>query len=152
MRDWTRLNQSPGSEFVGFDTFEGLPEAWDIYTRKLEQGHFSTDGKFPMIDDNRVRFIKGIFQDTLPTFLQTFIPRNQLVINNDSDLYSSTLFTLCNLHPVMRVGTIILFDEFSQIMDEFRALDDYSKAFLREYELLGSAGQYYDRVAIRFTK
>lgn len=150
IRYWSELNAHSDSSFVGFDTFEGLPENWQIYTGELKQGHFDTGGKFPDINDKRVRFVKGLFQDTLPGFLETFKPVNQLVINNDSDLYPSTLYTLCKLDPLMRPGTIIIFDEFSQVLDEFRALEDYSKSFRRKYEVLGASGQYYDRVAIRW--
>jgi O-methyltransferase len=152
IRYWSKLNTNPKSEFIGFDTFEGLPEEWPIYTGKLGQGHFDTKGQPPKIEDPRVRFFKGLFQDTLPGFLRTFKPMAPLVINNDSDLYSSTLFTLCSLHPFLRSGSLIIFDEFSQVIDEFRALDDYTKSFMRQYETVGASGQYYDRVAIRVTK
>jgi O-methyltransferase len=152
IRYWAGLNGNPESRFVGFDTFEGLPEKWEIYTGTLDRGHFQTGGELPKIADQRVSFHKGLFQETLPGFLASFRSQNQLVINNDSDLYSSTLFTLCSLHPYMRPGTIVIFDEFSQVLDEFRALQDYTKSFMRNHEVLGAAGQYYDRVAIRFTK
>jgi O-methyltransferase len=150
IRYWAELNKHSASEFIGFDTFEGLPEEWDIHIGTLEQGHFTTKGQLPAVADERMRFIKGLFQDTLPKFLKSCNMHNQLVINNDSDLYSSTLYTLCTLNPVMVNGTIVIFDEFSHALDEFRALEDYTTSFRRQYEVLGASGQYYDRVAIRF--
>jgi O-methyltransferase len=151
MRCWTQSHRNPKSQFFGFDTFRGLPEPWDTQVGVLKSGHFSTDGQVPNIEDPRVRFYKGLFQDTLPGFLASHsLDGKQLVINNDSDLYSSTLFTLCSLHPIARKGTIVIFDEFSHILDEFRALEDYVGAFRRKYEVLAASGQYYDRVAIRF--
>lgn len=152
IRYWTKLNSQPGSEFIGFDTFEGLPEKWHRYVRDMDRGHFDSQGQPPRIDDKRVRFLKGLFQDSLPGFLKTFETSKQLVINNDSDLYSSTLFTLCSLHPFLTAGTVIIFDEFSCVLDEFKALEDYRRAFLRKYKVVGASGQYYDRVAIRFTE
>lgn len=152
IRHWAELDKHPESEFVGFDTFEGLPEAWETHITKLKRGHFSTNGEAPSSADPRMKFIKGLFQDTLPAFLQSLDPHDQLVINNDSDLYSSTLYTLCSLHPFLRAGTIIFFDEFSYALDEFRALNDYVASFMRQYEVLGASGQYYDTVAIRITK
>lgn len=153
MRYWTKWHQNPKSSFFGFDTFEGLPESWDTQVDVLEKGHFSTGGEIPKIEDPRVRFFKGLFQDTLPGFVASqSLDGRQLVINNDSDLYSSTLFTLCSLHPYVQRGTIIVFDEFSHVLDEFRALEDYVRAFRRNYEVLAASGQYYDRVAIRFVE
>ena len=46
----------------------------------------------------RISFVKGWFQNTLPGFLNGFSPRSRLIVHNDSDLYSSTLFTLANLN------------------------------------------------------
>ncbi|MGH9398428.1 MAG: class I SAM-dependent methyltransferase [Terriglobia bacterium] len=152
IRYWMGLNRNPASEFTGFDTFEGLPEVWHRYVGKMDKGHFCTKGEPPKCDDKRARFVKGLFQETLPKFLESFNRQNQIVINNDSDLYSSTLYTLCSLHPFMRAGTVVILDEFSQVLDEFRALEDYCTSFMRTYEVLGASGQYYDRVAIRFVK
>ncbi|MGL6022881.1 MAG: hypothetical protein ACRC0A_07250 [Chitinophagaceae bacterium] len=61
---WINKNYCQESLFYGFDTFEGLPEKW---------GHFkkgdmnSIDLK---IEGDRVYLIKGLFQDTLHTFVQ----------------------------------------------------------------------------------
>jgi hypothetical protein len=68
MRKWATLNINPGSRFFGFDTLEGLPESW----LGLEASHFSTGGNFPDIEDSRVKFYKGLFQDTLGEFLGDF--------------------------------------------------------------------------------
>ena len=44
------------------------------------------EGKPPEIRDPRVTFITGIFQESLPVFLHTFVPKNRLVIKCDADL------------------------------------------------------------------
>src|SRR5258707_9706507 len=49
IREWSQLNIHPKSSFIGFDSFEGLPEAWD----NLGVGAFSTGGAVPCIDDSR---------------------------------------------------------------------------------------------------
>ncbi|MEM3907849.1 MAG: TylF/MycF/NovP-related O-methyltransferase, partial [Nitrososphaerota archaeon] len=85
----SRLNNNPESRFFGFDSFSGLPEYW---FKDFPAGPFNVGGKIPVIDDNRVNFVKGLFQDTLPDFLRTFKPRNKLIILLDADLYSSTMF------------------------------------------------------------
>src|ERR1700742_5028497 len=63
---WIKANQHPASRFFGFDTFEGLPEDWHFF----KKGAFSFD--IPFMDDARGTFIKGLFQDTLYTFLSNY--------------------------------------------------------------------------------
>jgi O-methyltransferase len=62
IRYWSTQNQSSGSKFVGFDSFEGLPESWED---KKEDRHFDQKGNFPDIKDSRVKFVKGWFQDSV---------------------------------------------------------------------------------------
>lgn len=149
---WSRGHRHPDSQLWGFDTFTGLPEDWLTYHGTVGAGSYSAGGNVPSFADPRVHFVRGLFQDTLPTWLAEHdLTDKQLVINNDSDLYSATLFTLCTLDPVVRRGTIVIFDEFSHVLDEFRALEDYTSAFRRSYRAVGASGQYYDRVAIQLT-
>jgi O-methyltransferase len=136
IRYWSKINPSPSSRFVGFDSFEGLPEDWAGSFDKVPKGTFDTKGKLPEIDDSRVSFCKGWFQHSLIPFLQTFEPKNRLVIHCDADLYTSTLYVLCTLNHLMKPGTVVIFDEFSSPNDEFRALVDYSSSFLRTYKVV----------------
>ena len=52
----------PGTTWYGFDSFEGLPEAW---TLGAKAGAFSIGGNLPPVRGN-VRLTKGFFEDTLP--------------------------------------------------------------------------------------
>jgi hypothetical protein len=100
-----------------------------------------------------VRFVKGWFQDTLPIFLDQFSTDKRIVIHCDADLYPSTLFVLGKLDALIKPGTIVIFDDFSSMLNDFRALEDYTRSFCRRYEVLGAAGRiYYEHVAVRFTK
>jgi O-methyltransferase len=146
---WAQLNRDLNSRFFGFDTFEGLPEDWKVFTQVLPKGTFSAEGKIPEIDDQRVKFIKGYFQATLPDFLKNFTVNNQLIINCDADLYTSTLYVLASLNQLMTPGTIVIFDEFS-IVNEFRAFRDFTQSFMRNYRLLATAERFYLRVAMEF--
>jgi len=97
--------------------------------------------------------VKGWFQDTLPFFLSHFSTKKQLVIHCDADVYTSTLFVLCKLDTLMKADTIVMFDDFSSMLHDFRALSDYTRSFRRHYEVLGASGRdYYEHVAVRFTK
>lgn len=128
IRAWLGLNAHKESRFIGFDSFEGLPEHW---SGSFGAGAFDVGGNIPDITDNRVTFVKGWFQRTVPNFLRQFRPRSQLVIHNDSDLYSSTLYTLTQLDSIMVPGTIVIFDEFNSPLHEFRAFNDYLSSFMR---------------------
>jgi hypothetical protein len=150
MRDWVQLNQHEASRFFGFDTFEGLPEGWKVFTGPIAKGSYSAEGKIPEINDPRVNFIKGLFQATLPNFLEGFTVHNRLVINCDADLYTSTLYVLANLNYLIVPGTIVIFDEFST-MEEFRAFRDFTQSFRRDYEPVATAERFFLRTAIEFT-
>jgi O-methyltransferase len=147
---WTSINTSPNSRFYGFDSFEGLPEDWKNAFRVVPKGHFSTHGAVPDIPDPRVQFVKGWFQETLPKFLNDYKPR-RMIIHNDSDLYSSTLYVLATLNYLLVPGSIIIFDEFSNPLHEFQAFQQYTAAFMRGYNVVGAAGNYYNHVAVMLT-
>jgi hypothetical protein len=147
IRFWSQLNHDPQSRFIGFDSFEGLPEDW---TRNYPKGALDMGGVVPQIDDERVRFVKGWFQETLPRFLTEFTPRSRLVIHNDSDLYSSTLFTLANLNTLLVPGTVVIFDDFSMATHVFRAFADYKSAFWRSAHPVAMTSDYAAQVAFVF--
>jgi O-methyltransferase len=145
---WSTINSHPNSRFFGFDSFEGIPEDWASVTGEAPKGAFSVEGVIPQTNDSRIRFVKGWFNDTLRPFLQEFSPRSRLVIHNDGDLFSSTLFTLATLDPILQRGSILIFDEFANPLHEWRAFQDYASAFRRTCKVLGAAGEYYTQVAM----
>jgi O-methyltransferase len=146
IRMWTRLNQNPDSRFVGFDSFEGLPEDW---TGELAKGAFDLGGVPPDIQDHRVQLVKGLFQDTLPAFLKDFSPRDEspLVIHIDADLYSSALYILTKMDDFIRPGTIVIFDDFSSATHEFRAFKDYCQSYRRKLKPVGMTVDFATRAA-----
>lgn len=127
LRAWTLLNRNQESLFVGFDTFEGLPESW----AGLPQGYFSTDGNIPVINDSRVQFEKGLFQDTVGAALKKidFSEYDCVVVHFDADLFSSTVFSCAQILQLIPEFYAI-FDEFSG--DEARAFYALEKAYSLE--------------------
>jgi len=120
-RYWSRELKNPGSILHGFDSFEGLPEEGSRWTK----GQFSTEGRIPQIDDPRVRFFKGWFDQVLPTY--TVPPHDVLVLNMDADLYSSTIFVLRHLREHIKPGTFIYFDELNHLEHEPKAFDEFTE-------------------------
>jgi len=123
LRWWSQALQNPDSHLHGFDSFEGLPEDYDVPGGKYTRGWFSTGGQLPQIDDPRVQFFKGWFEETLPGYQ---LPEHDvLVINLDADLYSSTIFVLNQLRPHIQKGAYIYFDDMSRPDHEPRALEEF---------------------------
>ncbi|MBN2561233.1 MAG: hypothetical protein JXQ75_09915 [Phycisphaerae bacterium] len=132
MRLWLNLCPDGQSRFFGFDTFEGLPEAWEGYP----PGYFTTHSMLPDVNDSRCMFVKGLFQLSLPDFLRTYTPRGRQVIHIDADLFSSALFVLNQVGPLLRANDILIFDEFQVWMDEFRAFRLFLSVFPLGYRTL----------------
>jgi hypothetical protein len=94
-----------------------LPDNWSVGAREeriIPKGTFSQGGKAPRFDDERVSFVTGLFQNTLPEFLSYRtggLAGRKVLIHFDADLYSSTLFVLSSLWPNLA--------EYYFIMDDF---------------------------------
>jgi hypothetical protein len=138
MQWWCRENTNDSSHFYGFDTFEGIPENWGTKAK----GSYSNHGNIPVVNDPRCTFIKGLFQESLFSFLKEHELKNRLVIHLDADLYSSTLFCLFAMLPYLKPGDILIFDEFDITTHEFRAFRDFTAACPMKYTCIGEACNY----------
>jgi hypothetical protein len=133
IRKFAERFTNPATRLVGFDSFEGLPEDWHVDRRIIQKGTFAAGGKAPSISDNRISFVKGWFQNSVPLFLRhPTVPLNgSVLIHYDADLYSSTLFLLTNLWPHISQYYFIM-DDFFQ--DDMIALHDFTIAYPVELE------------------
>ena len=117
------------NETYGFDSFDGLPEFW---RDGFPKGTFKLES-IPDVANSRI--YKGLFQDTLKSFMNQN-KSNIAFIHLDADLYSSTKFFLTQLNESIMPGTIILFDEFmnypSFTEHEYRAYLEWCNEFGRE--------------------
>lgn len=124
----------------GFDSFDGLPEAWDFV---LPKGMFS--GQYPSGLPANAQLVVGLFQDTLPGFLAEHTDPVAF-LHIDSDLYESarTVFTL--LGDRIQRGTLIVFDEYLNFPGwrghEFRAFQEF----------ITQSGFAYDYLAVTTTQ
>ena len=134
-RWWAEHNANPASLLVGFDTFQGLPEQWGRFPR----GAFATEGRPPDISDPRCSYQTGLFHETLPAFIQNFpFATARTVVHMDADLYGSTVFVLVTLGPRLKAGDLLIFDEFADVMNEFRALQDVMRSLPLQLKLARS--------------
>ena len=137
-----------GVEVYGFDSFDGLPEAW---LNGLPVGAFA---RADLPDVPRAELVVGLFADSLPGFLKQHEgPVDFLHV--DSDLYSSarTVLDLCG--PRLRAGSIVHFDEFFNYpgwkRHEYRAWTEYVERTGVEFEYV--AYTYNDnQVTVRITR
>lgn len=128
-----RLN--PQRTINGFDSFDGLPEAWSGYT--LGAGAFRGEG-IPEVPPN-VELHVGWFDDTLPGFVDTHDGPVALA-HIDSDIYSSCKTVLDNLAPRIVPGTVLVFNEYFNYPNwkqhEYRAFQEFCAAYGVRYEYL----------------
>lgn len=122
LRYWHRLLSGTHAELHGFDSFRGMPEQWNVYIR---EGDFDRGGAPPQldIDTSNVRFIIGMFEDTLPHYVPP--QHDLLIVNCDADIYSSTTTILNHVKDFLTVGSLLYFDEFNDRLHELRAFDEF---------------------------
>jgi len=111
------------------DSFEGLPP---VDRRKDSMNYSEGDmavsleevrenfARYGLLDD-RVQFLKGFFNHTLPT-----APIGKLaILRVDADLYQSTMDALNSLYPKLSIGGYAIFDDYVQEPAVKRAIDEY---------------------------
>jgi hypothetical protein len=133
-------------ELHGFDWFKGLPESWYSW----DVGHFTTGGECPIKVDN-LRIFNGLFDDTLPGYLEDY-KQPFAFVHIDCDLYSSTVNIFDWCYDRIVPGTILVFDEALWNQDfmqhEMRAFLEFVETYKKKYEVLSatSDGQMCVRI------
>ncbi|MBR9971041.1 class I SAM-dependent methyltransferase [Magnetospirillum sulfuroxidans] len=132
-----RLAATAGQDVHGFDSFEGLPQAWGAEPA----GILTTGAQMPVVAAN-ASLHPGWFDDTLAPFLATH-PGPVRLVNIDSDIYASARQVLFALAPRLVAGSIIVFDELignrTWAEDEFKAFCEFVQAFDAKVEILAVA-------------
>ncbi len=136
----------PKRTIFGFDSFQGLPEAW----HHEAAGSYSTQGAIPKLAPN-IELIAGWFNETLPAFKKNHT-EPVAFINIDCDLYSSTKCVFEELNSQIVAGTIIVFDEYignpNWRQDEFKAFQEWVKKNKVKYKYL-TASLYTKQVSVQ---
>jgi O-methyltransferase len=118
------------------DSFEGLPAptlsqdaGWDLSREKWPSLAVGLDevkelfARYDLLDD-RVRFLKGWFRDTLPA-----APISELaVLRLDGDLYESTIDALASLYDKVVPGGYVIIDDYKALAPCEAAVDDFRRS------------------------
>lgn len=141
MRQLIRL-ASPNQQIFGFDSFEGLPEEWqmsDDYV--VPAGSFKHDPP----DLPRVEYYVGWFEDTLPKWKKEH-PGRIAFLHIDSDIYSSCKTVLEELNDQIVPRTVIVFDEMYETdrykhwkHGEYKACNEWVDKYNRKLFSLGAS-------------
>lgn len=116
------------------DSFTGLPKP-DLNRYPADVGY--SHWRYPLLAvpledvkanfarygvlDDRVRFLVGLFHDTLPT-----APIEQLsILRIDADMYGSTMDALRYLYPKLSVGGYVIIDDYGAIPACRAAVEDF---------------------------
>jgi O-methyltransferase len=168
---WRHTRHNFNFTYVGFDSFEGLPEMGPIDSHAGWQA-----GSFAMGEDEFVRCVidagmpcerlvtvKGFYDRSLTDELtQRLLPRRASVVYVDCDLYKSTVPVLKFVLPFLQVGTIVAFDdwncffanpirgqrlawhEFRRAHPEFHFEPFYATHMLTSFVFVGQGANYSD--------
>ena len=150
----SRLSKLLNKETIyGFDSFEGLPEDWQVNKSLIRKKKaFTLHGKLPEVSKNII-LIKGWLKDTLPEFINHHSNDKITFLNIDTDLYSSAKTILQNCNILLKPGGIIRFDELYQwknvkhdylywAENEYKAMIEWIYDFNRKIEIDSNDGRY----------
>lgn len=116
------------------DSFEGLPKPDGRYSQDAGDMHWTLSdtlaisldqvkanfSRYGLLDD-RVRFLKGWFKDTLPA-----APIERLAIMRlDGDMYASTMDALVSLYPKLSPGGFAIIDDYGAVEGCRKAVTDF---------------------------
>ncbi|MCF7222700.1 class I SAM-dependent methyltransferase [Marilutibacter chinensis] len=126
-----------GQPVHGFDSFQGLPEAWKAGEGA---GSYSTAGRLPKVAAN-VSLHPGWFERSLPPFLDAH-PGPVRLLHIDCDIYSSTRTVLEAVGPRLQAGSVIVFDDMlgypGYETHELRAFTEFVERTGLRWELLAA--------------
>lgn len=151
-----------------FDTFEGMPEPKEIdlsifgmnANKEYEKSkNISTGGSqlyyaaldevklnFSKVgyDKDKVHFIKGKVEETIPKFA----PDNIALLRLDTDWYDSTKHELSHLFPRLAKGGVLIIDDYGHWEGARKAVDEYFK--VNNIQILLNRIDYTGRIGVKF--
>ena len=127
-----------------FDWFKGNPEKW---RDGFEAGTHDMGGSAPEGLAPNVVIYNGRFRDTLPLFVSSNSGGKAALISVDVDNYSSTRTALSLLAPLIKEGTVLVFDELLGYpgceQHEVKAFEELLRENNLWYQAIGMMGSPY---------
>lgn len=136
------------------DSFEGLPPpSPEEFPADAEDEHWRQKGlavgleevktnflRYGLLDE-RVRFLKGWFKDTLPTSPVEMLS----VLRIDADMYESTYQVLETMYPKVSSGGFVIIDDYFSVEGCRRAVQDFRSqlAIREELTRIDSEGAFW---------
>jgi O-methyltransferase len=157
MRATLKAHGARGRTVYAADSFAGVPAPDpEAYPADAEDLNYTADAlavpleevkanfeRYGLLDEN-VRFLEGLFKDTLPTVRDN----EWAVVRLDGDLYESTKDGLENLYPGLSVGGFLIVDDYGwencrQAVEDFRREHGITEPITR----IDWVGAYWRRAA-----
>jgi hypothetical protein len=147
-----------------FDTFEGMPPPTEADRTRLgrtassllEESHKSSfiwayapleevctnmaETNYP---SERIRFIKGKVEDTIPKES----PDKISILRLDTDWYESTSHELIHLYPKLSIGGVLIIDDYGHWEGARKAVDEYIND--NKLHILLNRIDYTGRIAVK---
>jgi O-methyltransferase len=138
MRAALRVEGGDEREVWLADSFEGLPEGrpeqypvdagdplhkFDFLAVSEEEVRAAFE-RYGLLDD-RVRFLRGWFSDTLPPLRGK---HRWSLLRLDGDMYESTIVALESLYPDLSPGGFVVIDDYGCIAQCQQAVEDFRRA------------------------
>jgi len=135
--------------FFAFDSFEGLPEG---------EGEVFNQGQFQFSEEGFTRTVvkagvpaekiikvKGWYSESLtPEVKRKYQLREAAIVHIDCDLYSSTRDALAFVQDLVRVGSVVIFDDWYCFGEKKDAEQFGEERAFREWPLSKYFEEFYD--------
>ena len=126
---------------IGFDTFDGYPEATiesyeqPVAAEFLADANYNSDSPEKIMEiaasqglENRIELIKGDATFTIKDYVEKNTGFRVALLNSDLDSYHPTAAALEHLYPLVVPGGVIAFDEYGERQwGESQAADEFFK-------------------------
>jgi O-methyltransferase len=138
-----------------FDTFEGMTTPTNVDVdimgmspKQYPELQISIDYVRQSLslvgyDDNKIHFVKGRVEETLPEQAPDIISLLRL----DTDWYESTRHEMEHLFPRLSVGGVIIIDDYGHWQGARQAVDEYLKA--NKIKMLLNRIDYTGRIGVK---